>query len=327
MAGETIQSSDGPQRPEKGTPSLADPPENVPAWFSTRRDQKMREDKGKQVPSHDSGSIPPLGATVLKPVIPPLPGQRVNPKTAIVKVDKPSKDQEETHWISKQGLIGIVTSLGIHAVILVILACILVSQVTTQEVSSIFGTNGTGDEFAADVILETEVAGEGAEAGEAAPLQTSDLSKVLDSIGKQGDIAESMRVGLGGQGEGGEGEGDGNSVGVPNVRVPGYAQTKGSFSAWADPKDPKPGEDYFVVIQVRLPSNVTKYRGSDVSGNVIGTDGYKQPIRLKSNVMLPVEDGAVQIRIPVPGARQLVRDTIRVESKLLKEKQTFEIEF
>ena len=87
------------------------------------------------------------------------------------------------------------------------------------------------------------------------------------------------------------------------------------------------GEDYDIVIQVKLPPNVTKYRGSDISGNVIGTDSYRQAIRLKASELLPVVDGVVQIRIHVPGGGRLVRDTIRVESKILREKQTFEIEF
>ena len=60
---------------------------------------------------------------------------------------------------------------------------------------------------------------------------------------------------------------------------------------------------------------------------MIGTDGYKQPIHFEPTVQLDVEEGAVEIRITVPGAAQKVRDTIRVESKLLREKQTFEIEF
>ena len=82
------------------------------------------------------------------------------------------------------------------------------------------------------------------------------------------------------------------------------------------------------MIQIQLPDKIAKYRGSDISGNVIGTDSYRQVIRVKNpNEMIPIEDGMVQIRIHVPGGGRLVRDTSRVESRMLREKQTFEIEF
>lgn len=328
MATNIIQSSDGSHSSGKGLPSLVDSTEDAPAWFAARRERKTGATGAGQVLPTDS--IRANTATAVPPM-PPIPlavddteSQKKRPSA----IESLSLHEGFHQWLSKQGLIGLATSLAIHAIILLILACFLVAQVKTREISSLWGTNGNPDEFAADIILDSELSGETLDSGEAAPLQMTDLSDAMNSLTNQGDIAESMRVGMGGQGTSGEGDsGDGTSMGVGNLKVPGHAQTKGSFSAWADPRDPKPGEDYFVVIQVRLPKAVTKYKGSDISGNVIGTDGYKQPIRLKSNAVLPVEEGAVRIRIPVPGARQLVRDTIRVESKLLKEKQTFEIEF
>ena len=84
---------------------------------------------------------------------------------------------------------------------------------------------------------------------------------------------------------------------------------------------------YEIVIQFRLPTNVKTYRSSDLTGMVVGTDGYKQVIRFRRDEALNVRDGSVQVRIRVPGAERLVRDTIRVESKVLREKQTIEIEF
>ena len=69
------------------------------------------------------------------------------------------------------------------------------------------------------------------------------------------------------------------------------------------------------------------YRGSDLSGMVTGTDGYKQAIKFNRGQAFDVQDGSVQVRIRVPGAAQLVRDSIRIESKLLREKQMIEIEF
>ena len=334
MATKIIQSSDGPNGSGNGVPSLVDLPENVPAWFSARRErQAPTAPEGEKEVIDSKEAVDPFAAIAAaeekaKSKVPNPPSKPEKKKTDALSADGTSLKDEPQVWLSKQGMIGIATSLVVHAVILLILAFILVSQVTTREVSSLWGTIGDNEEFAADLIMDSQLSNDSLDSGEAAPLQMSDLSQAMDAMGPEGEISESMKVGTGGKGEGGEGDsGEGTSMGVANLKVPGHAQTKGSFSAWADPRDPLPGQDYFVVIQVRLPKTVTKYRGSDISGSVTGTDGYKQPIRFKGNVVLPVEDGAVQIKVPVPGTREFVRDVIKVESKLLKEKQTFEIEF
>lgn len=120
---------------------------------------------------------------------------------------------------------------------------------------------------------------------------------------------------------------------IPAVNVPSYAVSKGSFSVWTDPRDPLPRGTYAIVIQVRLPTNITKYRASDLTGTVTGgMDSYKQVIKFPTTYEVPIKDGAVQVKIPVPGvpgpgAAKLVQDTIQIESSLLGEKQTFLIEF
>jgi hypothetical protein len=303
-----------------------DPLAEVPAWLAARRERPAELAK----PSDENSPAGP--ALSLTPPVRPTSKRKV-PKPIITitpePTDVPSRMEEGwvRRWISDQGMIGIGVSLLVHALALLILACIFVSQVRKVDEVSLWGTAGNSDEVS-DTVIETDLPGD-IDAGESAPLQMTSVSEALDSIGPHGTVAESMRVGgLGGGNGHGQGEsGDGSGMGVAGPKVPGHAQTKGSFSAWPDPRDPKPGEDYFIVIQIRLPKNITKYRGSDVSGNVIGTDGYRQAIRFKPNETLDVEDGAVRMRIFVPGAARLIRDTIRVESKLLKEKQTFEIEF
>lgn len=111
----------------------------------------------------------------------------------------------------------------------------------------------------------------------------------------------------------------------------GKVVTKGSFAAWTEPEDPTPGEDYKIVILVKLPDRLNKYRASDLSGMVIGTDRYSQSIPgpefLRGNSYLPVQDGVAQLVVKVPGADRLVKDTIRLRSKLLNEEQDLEIEF
>ncbi len=124
---------------------------------------------------------------------------------------------------------------------------------------------------------------------------------------------------------------------------------KGSFSVWTVPKDPLPEEEYKIVIQIRLPDNVRRYRATDLSGEVEGTDGYRQKIpwdprwkgrtdvaltirdgrmvRLRKGGFLPISGRITQLVIRVPPAKRLVRDKIKIQSRLLKEQQLLEIVF
>ncbi len=126
-------------------------------------------------------------------------------------------------------------------------------------------------------------------------------------------------------------EGDGSGLGAFAPAAGTKVVTKGSFSAWTVPADPRPREWYSIIIVVKLPAGTEKYRTNDLSGMVVGTDKYRQalpgPRYAGANSMLPIKDRMVQFVIPVPGGEQLVQDTIKVRSKLLKEEQTLEIEF
>jgi len=133
----------------------------------------------------------------------------------------------------------------------------------------------------------------------------------------------------GGAGENGEEGADGEMEAdvAPRLKVPASAVTKGSFTAWTDPEDPAPGMAYRIVIQVVLPEKITRYRPGDLRGMVIGTDGYKQAIHFQNREPVPVVDGKVQFELRVPGAQKLVKDMIRVESRMLREKQVLELVF
>ncbi len=152
-------------------------------------------------------------------------------------------------------------------------------------------------------------------------------------------------------------QGDGGSSGVGSggfrLLEPKNAVKAGSFTAWTIPiaenfgekttagDNPRPGQDYHIVIQVKVPTKRNSYSIADLSGKVVGTDGYVQPIpsqaffqdedgrmiRAKLGRRLPIVEGVVQIIIRVPGAEALVKDTIRIKSKLLKENQTLELIF
>ncbi len=144
--------------------------------------------------------------------------------------------------------------------------------------------------------------------------------------------------------QGEAGEGGGILLKVPEA---GFAVTKGSFTAFTIPATPEPLKPYRIVIEVRLPGDVNKYRVSDLKGEVIGTDGYKQLLpydkAMPSASRAPAENGRevvltssssidviksrVQIIIVVPGARNLVKDRIKIRSRRLREEQELTLTF
>jgi hypothetical protein len=127
----------------------------------------------------------------------------------------------------------------------------------------------------------------------------------------------------------------------------GLAVTKGSFTAWTEPEVPEVDRPYLIIIEVRLPKGVKGYRINDLSGTVRGTDGYAQSIPFDAsqknssfytdeNVKHRIQTGSesikvranrIQLGIQVPGARKLVRDTIQIRSRRLREKQQLELVF
>ena len=134
--------------------------------------------------------------------------------------------------------------------------------------------------------------------------------------------------------------------GLLKVPAKGRVVKRGSFAAWTVPLDPEPEKEYTIVIQVKLPATLRRYRASDLSGIVQGSDRYVQTIPwdgrwpnvtltvrggrlvvVKKKDHLPVRNGIAQLLIRVPPAEKLVRDTIRIRSRLLKEEQTLEIVF
>lgn len=128
----------------------------------------------------------------------------------------------------------------------------------------------------------------------------------------------------------GEGDGAGNQIGnglgVGGYKMPAagkYVQ-KGSFTAWTEPADPEPGEDYKIIIQVKYKKPNQKVSVNDISGSVIGTDKFRLMISQYTSEIIP---DANQVVVNIPGAAARVRDSIRVYSASLKENQRLEIEF
>lgn len=139
---------------------------------------------------------------------------------------------------------------------------------------------------------------------------------------------------------------DGSGV-LLKVPESGLAVTKGSFTAFTIPANPKPRDVYSIVIEIRLPDDVTEYRVSDLVGEVRGSDKYVQKIPydkdapyaagypvesagikvLNNSTVLQVEKNRVQIIVKVPGAARMVKDVIKIRSRKLKEEQELTLVF
>lgn len=114
----------------------------------------------------------------------------------------------------------------------------------------------------------------------------------------------------------------------PCNSVPKSAITKGRFTVWTDPEDPEPAQRYRIVIEVKVSEKLEKYPRCDLSGSILGTDGYVQNFGGPTeHGFYAVKDQKVRLHVAVPGASPLVKDVIQVKSKRLDEEQRIELEF
>jgi len=110
-------------------------------------------------------------------------------------------------------------------------------------------------------------------------------------------------------------------------RAPAVATRQGSFSVWTEPSNPRPGDPYRIIIQVRLPEKTKKYLVTDLEGVVVGSDGYRKPIPGFATGELPIVDGYARLAVPIVSADKKVRDTVFIRSRLLRETQKLLVEF
>jgi hypothetical protein len=105
---------------------------------------------------------------------------------------------------------------------------------------------------------------------------------------------------------------------------PRNAIRQGSFTAWLERQD----TGYIVVIQVRV-ADADDYTVADLSGEVVGTDGYRQDIGLHDDGLdaFRTYDGGAELRMFVPAGEPSVHDVIDVTSSRLHERQRLDITF
>jgi hypothetical protein len=115
--------------------------------------------------------------------------------------------------------------------------------------------------------------------------------------------------------------------------LPTNAIVQGSFTVWADPPHPMEKQSYFIHVRVTLPKTVTTYTRQDLSGTLIGTDGYRQRINdpimgfITQQFHFTPGSGSAELVMLVPGALQGIDDTLQVTSQLLHESQTVLVHF
>lgn len=247
---------------------------------------------------------------------------------------------------------GWIWSTGLHGAVWGILAITVgtLSNPSTPEPSLPNRSGSLGDADVAGDLPRFEIAGASdltfevpAGDGEIQGLGVAESMQAFGGLESMGDASLQIASGSERQGNAGE-SGDGLFLRIPRS---GLAVTKGSFTAFTLPAMPKPKEAYSIVIEVRLPPEIQRYRVSDLSGHVKGSDKYSQklpydpkspsaagyPVRdgsirqLDASTVLDVHDNKVQIVVKVPGAARLVRDEIQIRSKRLREEQTLVIVF
>jgi hypothetical protein len=118
--------------------------------------------------------------------------------------------------------------------------------------------------------------------------------------------------------------------------------TDGPFTAWAVPSRPVASQDYLVYVEITLPPATANYTLADTSGDLTGSDGYRQTIGEISKFYptrdsegfdtLPPEivvNGRIaRLTFKVPGARQpSVTDTVKITSKLLGKSASLRVVF
>lgn len=252
-------------------------------------------------------------------------------------------------------------SLLVHLVILAVFAVPVIQHVTRDEpliASIVEESAGGGSPFGLPDMVNTQLE-------PARPLVNTPSQLAIPDLAADDSLAVSKALLGTPEGEGGQGTGAGAGIGAGDVGngmmqfVPKNAVRKGSFAAWTTPvfsngfqrkfgePEPKPGDSprpmqpYWITIQIQVPGDRTRFPIRDLVGEVIGTDGYRNVIPRHTFVLdkegelvplvgkqtVPVIEGFVQFVVQVPGARNLVKDTIVIKSKLLKEEQALEIVF
>jgi hypothetical protein len=288
-----------------------------PAWLPSPKRQAQTEAPRKPIPPVPSR--PPKA-----PTSPASGGRRkmvVNAQPDELEEEVPWPEQI-VRWIQGEGGAGFGISVLVHIVLLLILSLLVLSSPNQDEdlITTVDQTEAAELPSLEDVEIVVPEVEEVPQIKDPAFDPGLNLGTVSESVN-----LNSLGIGL----DTSAGSLVGSKGGGLEIRIPTQAVTKGSFTVWTVPEDPQPGQKYDIMIQVKLKNDLKRYPRSDLSGNVVGTDGYRDFFGGPTEAgYLPIKENAVRYQaLTVPGAAQLVKDIINVESKILKEKQTIELVF
>lgn len=244
-------------------------------------------------------------------------------------------------WVVGGAAASYGVSLLFHLVLLILFSVFVIHLGTGgQAVSTELGiVDEPGEEMLDTRAFEISSGNEGAEEAvatvEPVPVETPDVNLNIATA-----ITPDLKGAADGAGEDTKtapGAGDALVFQLPKG---GKTIQQGSFAAWTVPADPRPGQDYVIVVEVMLPDETDQYLRSDLSGQLVGSDGYKVTIpdgrewnglgwlRPRRTPLFNRQGEKARIVFFVRGAQQaLVRDSIQIRSKLLNEQQKLQIVF
>lgn len=261
---------------------------------------------------------------------------RSKPQSANVENPEDQSWKGTIHrWLAGFVAMGYGVSLLVHSLLLVIISLVILPHALNNrfEINGEI-TEGIEDEISEIIDTRIDLPAQNRESPFEVSLIPIPLSEEKSEL-KVNTIRKAIEESFGEL----EGEGDGGDL--PNGGKKGKnAVTKGSFTAWTVPDDPKPGTHYHIVIEINLPKRRRRYSSRDLTGYVIGTDRYTIPIGFFQGGWI-IRGGRFHSRkyyghfnqkekkfvIKVEGAEALVEDTIKVRSELLDEEQTLKIVF
>ena len=287
----------------------------APGWFQAKQARSQEAD----APPKQTRNVTAAAPANRSPKAPPPPAATL--QEMLEEEDQLLSLANILDWIRGYEGAGYGISLVFHIILLLLLAIVIVPGLqgpTGLDINAREGEEGETTDFD-DIIdssldLQTEI-----------EMVEPTIVHVPDSAAKPIEIATSANIQAN---VSGDGDGDGSAVKLFGMAPGSNAVTAGSFTAWTVPEDPKPLEDYRIVVRIRLPKRIRRYPVADISGMVIGTDSYRQAIPGNTTLrFLKVVDNYTQFDVRVPGAASLVRDRIEVRSKLLNESQVLEITF
>lgn len=265
------------------------------------------------------------------------------------KGDRPPPPWAE--WVTGEAATGYSISLLLHIAFLLALSLTFIDSLSSDPPLSVFLTSWRTEEAVdehgalVDTVIHLTRESRQAVVPESISLRASEsVTREVPTAPpeKKEDVASP---------ENGDGE---RVVPAGEEDLPENAVRAGSFAAWWIPKAerygeviapgqlPRVGQEYRIILQIRLPAERRIFNVHDLSGEIIGSDGYRQFIpdrawtvdekgelvRVSSPGSLPVREGLVQIAFKVQGAgRAGVRDEIRIQSRLLNETQTLVLTF